>query len=397
MGDGTGAGARISYGVTAVGVLLAGLVVLRATIDNEVLFADVREGALAVVLATVVAVLGASIDRFDVRPGDGKRVFAWTLLGGAATAAATGWFVYFQAAEGTPVAEPALAMTTPTALGTLSGAIVGIYDAERRAALARIKAERENLALLNRLLGHNVRNGINVVRGRVDALRRQSLDDRERRDLAIIDRRADRIARLVDRVGLLTDRSRELRPVALGPAVEAAAEAVRDAIGEPCTIRTTVPAGTYVRADEGLSELIELLLVDVIERAGPAAPTVTVTATPKGSLVVLELGTAGDCGIAVGGSARADRDIAPGSRASSGESGVVTAGREFLRSLAGRYDGTVDRDGETTLVATLRRTDPPERDADGEPKPEPEPALRPGAGPQERGKGHIPPHQRRER
>lgn len=369
MGDGTRPGVRISYGVTVVGILLAGLVVLRATMDSEALVADVREGALAVVLATMVAVLGASIDRFDVRPDDDKRVFAWTLLGGTATAAATGWFVYFQAAEGTPIAEPVLAMTTPTALGLLSGTVVGIYDAERRAALARVQAERENLALLNRLLGHNVRNGINVIRGRVDALRRQSIDDRECRDLGIVDRRAARIARLVERVRLLTDRSRDLQSVALGPAVEAAAEAVRDATGEPCTIRTTVPAGTYVRADEGLSELIELLLVDVIERAGPAAPTVTVTATPEGSLVVLELGTEGDCGIAAGSSARADRVAAPDPRASPGDSGVVTAGRGFLRSLAGRYDGTVDRDGETALVATLRRTDPPERDADADAEP----------------------------
>lgn len=364
MSNGTRGDVRISYGVTAVGILLAGLVVLRATMDGDGLVADVREGALAVVLATMVAVLGASIDQFDVRPGDGKRVFAWTLLGGAATAAATGWFVYFQAVEGTPVAEPVLAMTTPTALGTLSGAVVGIYDAERRTALARIEAERENLALLNRLLGHNVRNGINVVQGRVDDLRRQSLDERERRNLAIIDRRAARIARLVERVRLLTGRSRDLQPVALKPAVEAAAEAVRDAASEPYTIRTTVPAGTYVRADEGLSELIELLLVDVIERAGPAAPTVTVTATPRGSLLVLELGTDGGCGVAVGSSARADRDAAPGSHTPAGDFDAVTAGWEFLRSLAGRYDGTVNRDGEAALVATFRRTAPPERDAD---------------------------------
>lgn len=383
MRDGTRSGARSSYGVTAVGIILAGLVVLRATMDGEPLVDDVREGSIALVLSTLVAVLGVSLDRFDVRPDDVGRVFAWTFLGGTATAAATGWFVYFQAAEGTPVAEPYLAMATPTALGTLAGTIVGIYDAERRAALARIEAERENLALLHRLLRHNVRNGINVIQGRVDSLGRGSLDERERRDLSIVDRRADRIANLVERVRLLTDRSRNLRPVALGPAVAAAAETVRDATPGAVDVRTTVPSDAHVRADEGLSELIELLLVDAIERTDAADPTVTVTATPKGSLVVLEVASAGgepategavgpETGTESGArtatdpDSDSDSDSGPGSGDGSAATadrglGIVAAGRGFLRSLADRYDGTVALEtGETALVATLRRTDPAE-------------------------------------
>lgn len=345
MGDETRPG-RISYGVTAVGLSLAGLVVVRATMDAEPFLRDIGEGFVTVVLATVIAVLGVSLDRFDVRPEDVTRVFGWTLLGGAAMTGATGWFIYFQAVEGTDIAKPYLAVATPAAVGALAGTVVGVYDGQRRAALARVDAERENLALLNRLLRHNVRNGVNVIHGRVDSLRRGDLDEAGRRDLSIIDRRADRIADLVERVQVLTGRPQDLRPVALAPAVEAAADTIRDATGPAAnvaSVRIDVPPGTYVSADEGLSDLIELLLLDAIERSDAGEPTVRVIASVEGPIVTLEAAV----------SAPDDATADPPSTAS----GVAAAGRDFVRSLAARYDGTVALEASgTAIVATLRRT-----------------------------------------
>lgn len=345
MGDETRSG-RISYGVTAVGLSLAGLVVVRATTDAEPFLRDIGEGLVTVVLAAVVAVLGVSLDRFDVRPEDVSRVFGWTLLGGAAMTGATGWFIYFQAVEGAGIAKPYLAVATPAAVGALAGTIVGVYDAQQRAALARVDAERENLALLNRLLRHNVRNGVNVIHSRVDSLRRDDLGEDGRRDLSIIDRRADRIADLVERVQFLTDRPQDLRPVALAPAVEAAVDTIRDATGPAAnvdSIRINVPPGTYVRADEGLSDLIELLLLDVIERSDAEKPTVRVLARAEGSIVTLEAAVSAPDG------------AAPAPPSTAGE--VASAGRGFVRSLAARYDGTVALEASgTAIVATLQRT-----------------------------------------
>jgi signal transduction histidine kinase len=151
-------------------------------------------------------------------------------------------------------------------LGILFGVVAGINraQAKEKAELAeRARTQREGMAFLNHLLRHHVLNGVTIINGYTDELRREGVPDEH---VDIIERQSDRIVTLVENVQTLVDslsEEAEPKPIDLADVAE---RAVADA-------RETHPDVTFeldceaavVRADEFFRTVLDNLLSNAVE------------------------------------------------------------------------------------------------------------------------------------
>ncbi|WP_251343108.1 ATP-binding protein [Haloplanus halophilus] len=148
------------------------------------------------------------------------------------------------------------------------------------------RGRQQRLAVLNRVLRHNVRNDVNVVRGHVDRLADHVSDDDEaRRSLRVARRRLDAI---VD----LSDTARRIERVADADRAETVRmdlpEVVADRVDRlrrahpACVVRTSLPDGAAVRAHELLPQALDNVLENAVEHADSATPRVTVDLSTGG-------------------------------------------------------------------------------------------------------------------
>jgi PAS domain S-box-containing protein len=139
------------------------------------------------------------------------------------------------------------------------------------------RRERERqLLVMDRILRHNLRNGMNLVLGHAEQAREhggEAVCDEIDRMVAA----GERLLRIAEKerdiVALLTD-SVESRPIDLVPMVEEVCERVRETYPE-ATVETTVPEAATVLAVPKLSLAIDELLTNAIEHADHEAPTVS--------------------------------------------------------------------------------------------------------------------------
>lgn len=272
-------------------------------------------------------------------------VARWVLGGIAALTLLGAWASYdvllageFVAARGTFVLAGNL--------GILFGAVAGINRARarRNAELARReRAQREGLVTLNHLLRHHVLNGMTIIDGYADELRREGASADH---VDVIERQSDRVVTLVENVQTLVESvsgTTDVAPVDLAVTVERAVVDAREtyptASIEADLEAATVPANQYVRA------VVDNLLANAVEHHD-GTPRVEVTLT-AGDPVVLRVA---DDGPGVPDPIKASF---------SGREGVATGisgegmGLYLVDTLVGGYGGTVsveDRDPRGTVV-----------------------------------------------
>jgi signal transduction histidine kinase len=213
-----------------------------------------------------LATLGIVLAIGDRRSGTVNTVARWCLLGVVAV------LVVFVTAARPPVMVVDLQSgpLVPRFLvaGAVAGALTGVHSAranERRGELAR-RADRQ--LVLNRLLRHEILNKLAIVRGYA-AL--EGADAAER-----VQRNADRIEDVIDRVGFLVDAPADAAVIDL-------TAAVRDAVRKA---REQHPAATIrlvgddppleVRAVPRIDTAIGQLVTNAVEHAEVDAPEVTV-------------------------------------------------------------------------------------------------------------------------
>lgn len=151
-------------------------------------------------------------------------------------------------------------------LGALFGAVAGINRARARrnaALVARERAQRQGLVALNHLLRHHVRNGMTIVDGYADELRREGATEEH---VAIIEGQSERVVTLVENVQTLVESvsgTTDVEPVDLRRAV---ARSVADA-------RERYPAATIdadaepatVRGNEYVGAVLDNLIANAVE------------------------------------------------------------------------------------------------------------------------------------
>ena len=303
----------VRFAAAAV-VSLTGAVLAVPNAAGLVTATDVAGFALAALGTAVCAGLAAAgvlLYRSDFTGGNLVRVAGWTLLGLVVLGSVVGLHVV---ATGLSVAPGAGAFLIGNllAVGAAAHVIIGIYDVQRVRA-DRLADERRKLAVLARVLRHNLRNDVTVVDGHaararellasgeatpsttdggVDTERdpRVSLPDGAvgPAPAAVADAvdSLDAIAARAERLGGYADATgRILRasdnPVSagdtvdLGPVVEETVAAARGRFPE-ATLTAAVPASAPVRGDARVARAVAELVENACEHAGDR-PVVDVT------------------------------------------------------------------------------------------------------------------------
>ncbi|MFC6974207.1 histidine kinase N-terminal 7TM domain-containing protein [Halomicroarcula sp. GCM10025709] len=151
------------------------------------------------------------------------------------------------------------------AYGVVSGHLVSLRNVTDR------RQREQRIDVLNRLLRHNIRNEMNVVRGNADLLVGEVDDDAR-----------DRIERIRETVDTVVDRSNKIgrvsealedesvRPVRLASVLTPLVERARETYPE-ADISLTCDDDVWVSAAPSLSIAFEELVDNAVEHGGPAA------------------------------------------------------------------------------------------------------------------------------
>ncbi|MFB6171401.1 MAG: PAS domain S-box protein [Haloarculaceae archaeon] len=144
--------------------------------------------------------------------------------------------------------------------------LVDITDQHRR---------DQQLAVLRRVLRHNLRNDLTVIMGLADEIASDAEDPAVRSDAGAVRERSEHLADISHRITRVSSRSERVEALDLVPRVETVCADLRSEFPE-ATIETSLPPTATVSAvttiDEALAEAIESAVVH-----GTAAPAVTVT------------------------------------------------------------------------------------------------------------------------
>ena len=171
-----------------------------------------------------------------------------------------------------------------------TGAVTHWLGLQRDVTQRREREER--LAVLDRVLRHNIRNRMNVIRSRAELLREEHDEDDS---VETIIQAADDLTDISEQVrqfqNLISVRDHELEPHDLVPVLETAVADLRDR-NPDATVRLDCPdeavAGTHATLPAALGQMLEFA-AERDRLPGADAPDLTVRVAVEGESVVVEL------------------------------------------------------------------------------------------------------------
>jgi PAS domain S-box-containing protein len=210
---------------------------------------------------------------------------------------------------------------------------------ERREREQQLEHERERLEFMNRIIRHNLLNGMNVVDARAELLSGH-VDPEGAEHLETVQSRVQDMVDLIETMRsfmqVLTEEDGEqTEPVALDAMLSAEVEKVRNAY-DAATVTYDPGPGVRVVGNDLLPEVFENLLSNAVQHNDSASPTVTVSVRVAGEEAVVEIADDGP------GVDEAIRDAI----FEKGEKGFDSPGTGFglylVRELVASYDGAID-------------------------------------------------------
>ncbi|WP_053947161.1 sensor histidine kinase [Halolamina sediminis] len=245
---------------------------------------------LGTVVSTGLVAAGYSLYHSNFSNRNAIRIAIWNVLGIVVLGAVMlGLFAYQRNAGAAPV-DRAFTIANLLAIGAAAHVIIGVYDA-RRVRAEELAAERRKLAVLNRVLRHNLRNEATVMLGHADQIAAVAEDQ------GVVDS-AETLKRHVETVGELAEeadtvmsiydrRGSGLEERSIRADAKEAVAAVADAHPD-ADLTVDVLEGVTVRSDPALTDaLAELVENGVVH--GAEEPEVTVTAAREDGRVAIEI------------------------------------------------------------------------------------------------------------
>lgn len=231
-----------------------------------------------------------------------------------------------------------------TALREADGSLRGFLKVtrdmtERREREQQLEHERERLEFMNRIIRHNLLNGMNVVEARAELLSGH-VDPDVSDHLETVQSRVQDMVDLIETMRsfmqVLTEEDGEqTEPVALDAVLSAEVEKARNAY-DAATITYDPGASVRVVGNDLLPEVFENLLSNAVQHNDSASPTVSVSVHVEGEEAVVEVADDGP------GVDEAMRDAI----FEKGEKGFDSPGTGFglylVRELVASYDGAID-------------------------------------------------------
>lgn len=240
--------------------------------------------ALLEIPAIAVVYGGYWVQQSDFDPLDQRRILDWcgwgTLLIGGLTVGAVGRELLL----GSSVPDLEFFLFLGVSAGAAGGLVFGVKDqytkryADRVETQAEeVKAQREALFFLNRLLRHNVLNEMNVVKGYVEEIRYDETQHDEE-DAAVVLQQCDRIVDLIHNVHTLGKAfagEGRIEYLDLSAMLQDEVDAARreHPQGE---FEAEIPSGVHIRNIELLSSVFEHLLRNAIEHNHRHTPHVSI-------------------------------------------------------------------------------------------------------------------------
>lgn len=237
----------------------------------------------------VMLVLGVHTERSDLEPHERFDVMVWCFSGFLVLVGLAIW-----GQLGTLLSRGLTpnAVSDIVVFGSMGGAfgvIAGINwgrAARNRELAEQNEAQRETLMLLNRLMGHDIRNDIMVIAGNADVLADQVTSEGAS-SVDVIQRRSDTILRLLEDTDTLVETlggDHELEPVDLTLLLRE--ETVKIRQDHPgLTVERSIPDGLRVVADGLVHQLFSNLLENAVQHNDPEGLTITVEARDAGDTV----------------------------------------------------------------------------------------------------------------
>lgn len=294
----------------------------------------------------LVVVFGAFVRRLDVPLLEvGWMVFAYARLID---------FLDELVVEPTPWLNPYAGGVLTICGLALAGAGMYVAVAERDERLERLEERATTLELLNRVLRHDVRNDMTVVRGNVEVVRDDVGDDAAER-LRAADRASQHVVDLTATarklIDVVTGPDRALEPMSLDRVLLEVIEEQSALYPEATIVREGPLPEVTVVADDLLPALFRNLVANAVQHNDAGTPEVRVELRTGGESATVRVVDDGP------GLPDAVRD------ALADDAGLdatdVGMGLYFVHRLVDRYGGEVefeDRDaGGTAVAVTLRR------------------------------------------
>ena len=142
-------------------------------------------------------VVGVALARSGFTTTNVVRISVWNLLGVVVLGSVMGANLAYQRQLGTALHDPAFTVANLLALGAAAHVIIGFYDA-RRVRAEQLARERQKIAVLNRVIRHNLRNSATVLQGHADILAEGVDDDSLTHSAEVVSQHAATIGSLAD-------------------------------------------------------------------------------------------------------------------------------------------------------------------------------------------------------
>lgn len=332
--------ASVSVSATGMAVFVIALAAFRAGVPS---LYDLGLVALGGLVGLVLAAAGAILFVFDgIRTAHVLRVAGWNALGVVVLG-----LVVVLAVASPSVSLPAAVIANVLGVSAVAHILIGITDV-RRIRVGELARERRKLAVLNRIVRHNLRNDAQVLLGNSEVLVSDLDDDRLGPLADAIATKATALASMNEKLGnfqaAIDHDPDDERAVEIRETVE---EVVADltAVHSEATVETDLPDAITVRADDKLADAIRESVENAIVHGGES---VRVTAARTDGHVEISVRDDGP-GIP-------DHEIAPlaeGAEITQLEHGTGV-GLWVVRSVVDAYDGSLRFDTDDGTTVTIR-------------------------------------------
>jgi len=195
--------AELSPAVLATAVLSLGFA--HVAIDADPLWVELAEASILLVFAAVLAFVALRIRRDRLGPDRVWRFVAMSLGSGVVIGGLSAVYVAARYASGEPVTEDWFILSIGWSLGISAGGLVGYYVERVRAERAAQVQLTGRLTVLHRVLRHNIRNEVGVIRGVADSAASTTDDPAVATDLRTLIDHVDRVHELSEKAQTLAD------------------------------------------------------------------------------------------------------------------------------------------------------------------------------------------------
>ena len=280
--------------VASAVIVLTGVVLLVPNITVLLTPPTGTVGTVLSVLGTVVSTglvaAGYSLYHSSFSDRNAIRIAIWNVLGLVVLGSVMVGLFAYQTNAGAAVVDRAFTIANLLAIGAAAHVIIGVYDA-RRVRAEELAAERRKLAVLNRVLRHNLRNEATVMLGHAEQIAETADDPAIANSAEILRSHVETVGELAEEadtvMGIYERRGGELSD---RPLRDDANEAVGVVRGEypDAELSVDVPEGLTARSDPALPDAIEELVENGVVH-GDDEPQVEVTAAREGDWVAVEV------------------------------------------------------------------------------------------------------------